>query len=258
MVLSECASRLDALPRLAIEPSQIQAEQVVLTDGQAHYLQHVRRLRQGDPFLVFDGSGQAWRVCLSAQPRQAPMPVQPLVIPSRELPISLHLGLAVLKGNGFDDSLRSLTELGVSHFTPLLTARTLVDPAAHKWQRWQKIVREAAEQSERLRIPEVDPPQAELVGWLASIKAKAPSSPIWMAVTRRPAPPLLRFLQATLSQGSLHHLTVLIGPEGGWTEQEVELAIEQGAQPISLGSRILRAVTAPMVVASLVAATLEE
>jgi 16S rRNA (uracil1498-N3)-methyltransferase len=225
MVLSERTHDLSALPRLAIDPAQRDPSGVLhLTGLQQHYLQRVRRLRPGDLFLVLDGSGKLWAAHWQAQGSQIVGEVETL---PRELPVFLHLGLAVVKGQGFDEVLRQVTELGVARITPLLTERTVLEPGSGRQERWQKIVREAAEQCERLRWPQVDPP-TPWTSWLAelqAVRATRTESFWWgIAVARHKAPPLVQALPKLRDPV----LAIAIGPEGGWTVAERRQAEEYG------------------------------
>lgn len=243
MVLSERTHDLSSLPRLAIDPAQRDpAGGLHLTSPQQHYLQRVRRLKPGDPFLVLDGSGKLWLAHWQPQGSQIAGEVEAL---PRELPVYLHLGLAVVKGPGFDEVFRQVTELGAARITPLLTERTVVEPGSGRQERWQKIVQEAAEQCERLRWPQIDPP-TPWTRWLAELKAD------WwgIAVARREAPPLLQ----VLPQRRDPVVALAIGPEGGWTEMERRQAEAYGGVPVSLGPTILRATTAAVAAGSQVAA----
>jgi len=252
MVLSERTHDLSALPRLAIDPAQRDPSGVLhLTGLQQHYLQRVRRLRPGDLFLVLDGSGKLWAARWQAQGSRVVGEVE--VLP-RELPVSLHLGLAVVKGQGFDEVLRQVTELGAARITPLLTERTVLEPGSGRQERWQKIVREAAEQCERLRWPQVDPP-TPWTSWLAelqAVRATRTESFWWgIAVARHKAPPLVQALPKLRDPV----LAIAIGPEGGWTVAERRQAEEYGGVSVSLGPTILRATTAAVVATSQIAAT---
>ncbi|MFS8821305.1 16S rRNA (uracil(1498)-N(3))-methyltransferase [Synechococcus sp. W60.2] len=248
MVLSERTHDLSSLPRLAIDPAQRDAGGVLhLTGPQEHYLQRVRRLKPGDPFLVLDGSGKLWLAHWQPQGSQVMGEVEAL---PRELPVYLHLGLAVVKGPGFDEVFRQVTELGAARITPLLTERTVVEPGWGRRERWQKIVQEAAEQCERLRWPQVDPP-TPWTSWLAELKAD------WwgIAVARENAPLLLQALPKLRLSERDPVLAVAIGPEGGWTEAERRQAEAHGGVPVSLGTTILRSTTAAVAASSQVAAT---
>ncbi|MGF1577309.1 MAG: 16S rRNA (uracil(1498)-N(3))-methyltransferase [Cyanophyceae cyanobacterium] len=237
-------SPIPNLPRLVIQPQQRQAGAIILTPDQRHYLERVRRFKKGDPFLVLDGSGSLWRA--TWQGDQAEIGEE-LIAPHVATEISLHLGLAVIKGNGWDDLIRQLTELGVVQISPLLSQRTQLEPGSHKIERWRRIAREASEQCERTRIPQVaDLCSAEF--WWQHSQADFKG----IAVARAEAPHLLQLL-LTHQDPQPCSLAIAVGPEGGWTEAEVTMAEQYGWQMISLGSQILRAVTAPVVVASWVA-----
>ncbi|MFQ3583614.1 MAG: 16S rRNA (uracil(1498)-N(3))-methyltransferase [Cyanobacteriota bacterium] len=248
MVLSERTHDLSALPRLVIAPEQRDpAGNLNLTGPQQHYLQRVRRLKMGDPFLVLDGSGGLWMAHWQPQGSQVVgwVETQP-----RELPIRIHLGLAVVKGPGLDEVFRQVTELGVARITPLLTERTVLEPGSGRQERWQKIVQEAAEQCERLHWPQIDPPTA-WTHWIRELQAN------WwgIAVARREAPLLLQVLPKPVAGGDpAGWIAIAIGPEGGWTAAEIEQGQAQGGMPVSLGSTILRATTAAVVAVSLIAA----
>lgn len=246
MVLSERTHDLSSLPRLAIDPAQRDpAGGLHLTGPQRHYLQRVRRLKPGDPFLVLDGSGKLWLAHWQPQGSQIAGEVETL---PRELPVYLHLGLAVVKGPGFDEVFRQVTELGAARITPLLTERTVVEPGSGRQERWQKIVQEAAEQCERLRWPQVDPP-TPWTSWLAELRAD------WwgIAVARENVPLLVQALPKLGMPQKELVLAMAIGPEGGWTVAERRQAEEHGGVPVSLGPTILRATTAAVVAASQIA-----
>ncbi|MFQ3613209.1 MAG: 16S rRNA (uracil(1498)-N(3))-methyltransferase [Cyanobacteriota bacterium] len=251
MVLSERTHDLSALPRLVIVPEQRDpAGNLNLTGPQQHYLQRVRRLKMGDPFLVLDGSGGLWMAHWQPQGSQV---VGWVETRPRELPIHIHLGLAVVKGPGLDEVFRQVTELGVARITPLLTERTVLAPGSGRQERWQKIVQEAAEQCERLRWPQIDPPTPWGL-WIGDLKAD------WwgVAVARQDAPSLMpvvrQVLPKPMAADPVCHVAIAIGPEGGWTAAEIEQAQAQGGVPVSLGSTILRATTAAVVAVSLIAA----
>nr|WP_263012308.1 16S rRNA (uracil(1498)-N(3))-methyltransferase [Laspinema sp. D2d] len=241
------------MQRVAIAEAQLQSGGILLDRAQQHYLSRVLRLTAGDRFIAMDGQGQWWLAQLSENPEFATIlesiPVQ------TELPVPITLILALPK-NGWDEVVRQTTELGVTTLVPVLSDRTVLKPSPNKLDRWRRIAREAAEQSERQIVPTILEP-VTFRDYLA-LPEKPPNR--YICVTRTDSPHLLK--QALASQGSpaglqLGPLEIAIGPEGGWTPAEVEQAIASGFQPVSLGSRILRAVTAPAVALSLIAAALE-
>lgn len=234
------------LQRLVISAVQRQGEQISLTPEQQHYLGRVLRLGQGDRFVAMDGAGRSWLAEL-VQSDLAQL-VEAITIQT-ELPIAVTLMAALPKGNGFDEVVRQATELGVVCIAPVISDRTLLHPSPQKLDRWRRIAQEAAEQSERQLVPILLDP-------IPFLTAVHPNSALdsYICVTRQVSSPFLDRLLANRSSA----LRVAIGPEGGWTEAELEQAIESNFQPVTLGTRILRSVTAPIVALALIAAAYEQ
>lgn len=231
--------------RVLIAPEQYQAGQIILTSAQQRYLHRVLRLAQGAPFIALDGQGGQWLAELAADPAIA-IVIEALSKPQTGLPaIQITLLAALPKGNGFDEVVRQTTELGVTCIQPILSDRTLIRPSDQKLERWQRIAAEATEQCERLTTPEIRSPLL----W-RDLLATASEISRYLCVTRRDSPHLLTCLHS--HPDPLQAVAIAIGPEGGWTDGEISAAIAVGFQPVSLGSTILRAVTAPIVALSLI------
>lgn len=237
------------LQRLAISPEQKQENQILLTLEQQHYLLRVLRLRSGDRFVALDGQGNCWLAALGTASEAGFLAdcLEVLHLQT-ELPLSVTLAIALPKGSGFDEIVRQATELGVTCLAPLISERTLLNPSAQKLERWQRIAREAAEQSERQIVPTILEP-LQFQPFLATHQATTR----YLCVTRLEAPPLLQ----QISSQPPASLIIATGPEGGWTEAEVEQAIAAGYQPVSLGRRILRTVTAPIAALAIVTGVCE-
>ncbi|MEO1764181.1 MAG: 16S rRNA (uracil(1498)-N(3))-methyltransferase [Cyanobacteria bacterium J06629_18] len=232
------------MQRITINPNQIQDKQITLTSEQQHYLCRVLRLQKGDKFIAMDGMGKWW---LSQLDNTNALILQQLTVET-ELPISVTLMVALPKGNGFDDIVRCCTELGVACIAPVIGDRTLLKPSSQKLSRWNRIATEAAEQSERAKVPEILVPTAfnqSVVSFSDSDFQK------YICVARGDSPHLLHCLQNQNNQNK-NKVVIATGAEGGWTEKEIELASKNGFKQVSLGRRILRAVTAPIVVMSLI------
>jgi 16S rRNA (uracil1498-N3)-methyltransferase len=241
---------LTQLQRLFIAPSQLQGQQIELTQQQQHYLSRVLRLQTGDRFIAMNGQGQWWLAMLEGDQAQI---LQPISVQT-ELPVSISLMIALPK-NGFDQIVRQGTELGVTSFIPVVSDRTLLHPSPQKLERWRQIAIEAAEQSERLIVPAILDP-IPFSGALSSQKNYG-----YICEGRGNFPHLLNCWQNTVkipSNSEQATITIATGPEGGWTTAEVESACAAGFQPVSLGKRILRAVTAPIVALSLISAIFEQ
>ncbi|NEQ78278.1 MAG: 16S rRNA (uracil(1498)-N(3))-methyltransferase [Okeania sp. SIO2C9] len=247
------------LQRLAIAPHQIEGQKVHLNLEQQHYLSRVLRLGEGDQFIVMDGQGNSWLAKLEAEETSKKSTVNAIlekeIFIQNELPIDLILISALPKGNNFDQIVRQSTELGVTHILPVISSRTLLKPSPQKLQRWQKIACEAAEQSERQVVPIIRETM-EYSAALSLFDGQTLSNyDKYTCVARNDYPSLLENL---LDNQLPESIVIMTGPEGGWTNVEIEAAIATGFQAVSLGKRILRAVTAPLVALSLVAAVLEK
>lgn len=232
--------------RLLIEPARLEAAAgaaLPLTAEERRYLTRVLRYGPGDRFAVADGAGRLWsaRLCPGdtaelEQPLLAPLEQQAQPAPA------LVLAVAVMKRD-FDVVLRMAVELGVDRLIPLLCAHTAV-LGQLKPERWRSVMREAAEQCERLWLPQLDPPRS-----LAWLWAQQPDHPLtgpqplrlW-ATTRLEG---LQTVQACLAaEAPAPALWLACGPEGGWSPEEEVQAQAAGWQGVSLGPRILRSSTA--------------
>ena len=231
--------------RLVIAPEQIHKQQIILDAQQRHYLLRVLRLGNGDRFIAMDGAGNSWLAKIVEQSAQ----IIELVDLGTELPVTLTLITALPKASGYEQIVRCCTELGVSNFVPVISDRTIIKPSSNKVQRWRKIATEAAEQSERQIVPTISEPEK----FTLAINNSKSTQDKYICVARGNIPTLWNCLQTRKNP----EIVIATGCEGGWTDTEVEAAIALGYQPVSLGNRILRAVTAPIVASSLVSAILD-
>lgn len=226
--------------RLVITPEQINRQQINLDRQQLHYLMRVLRLSNGDRFIAMDGMGSTW---LSEIKEDIAIIIESIDTQT-ELSVSLSLITALPKGSGYEQVIRCCTELGVSTFLPVISDRTILKPSPKKVHRWRKIAIEAAEQSERQVVPTVLEPDKfkQVISNSLAVQTK------YICVARKDVPTLW----SSLKQQNQPEIIIATGCEGGWTELEVEKAIASGFQPVSLGKRILRAITAPIVASSIV------
>ena len=245
------------LQRLAVTAAQICANKIDLTKEQQHYLNRVLRLQGGDRFIAMDGRGHWWSAVLEVRETGLFASITEEIAVNRELPVEVTLMAALPKGNAFDEVVRQATELGVASILPMTSDRTLLKPSDQKVDRWKRIAAEAAEQSERQIVPTVlEPISFDLAVKDCSQKyrficvARGDNRHLWDCLADLEPP----------GEQAPEELSIAIavGPEGGWTDGEVQRAIEFDFEAVSLGSRILRAVTAPMVALSLVGAAFEK
>jgi 16S rRNA (uracil1498-N3)-methyltransferase len=230
------------MQRYFIRPADIQDNRIVISGNDVHHMKQVMRFRPGDQVICCDGEGHDWISTIVEFTPQAVHLQIDQSLPSLAEPQSrITLAQALPKGQRWDLILQKATELGVSRITPFVSARTIVkitkQKVAAKQQRWQRIVKEAAEQSHRGRIPDVDVPLtwAEL---LERIEGR--TTPTLLAYEQG-GEPLHTVLEAMPKQPEI---MLIIGPEGGFDQQEADEAQHRGARVVTLGKRILRTETA--------------
>lgn len=240
--------------RFFISPDDFFGIEVRISNpGLVHRLRNVLRLRPGDTIEVLDNSGWVYEVEL----RQVESGLvvgqvqQKRLCPSEpRTKVTLYQG--VLKGDRFEWVLQKGTEVGVSEFVPLLSERCIVQNAQQlserKLQRWEKIVQSAAEQSRRGKLPPLQP----LMLFPAACERIRRSGGLALIPWEEETRPLRQVLEEADQAPSPFNLSLLIGPEGGFSAAEVDMARDYGILPVSLGPRILRAETAGIVVAALV------
>lgn len=213
----------------------------------------VLRKRPGDEIGLFDGKGRTFLGRIEAV---GPRRVEGRVLAARSAalpPFEIRLLQAMPKGDKFDWILQKAAELGVSEIVPVTTHRTVARIPAERVSgrvaRWQKIVLSAAEQSGRAHIPVVRPPVDFRRALDLCAEAAVTLIP-WEGEERTGLKDVLRKTVLDRVSRQPAALNVFIGPEGGFTAEEVELARTRGAVPVSLGSAILRAETAAVFVVS--------
>ncbi len=239
------------LQRLAIAPEQINQTSIVLNSEQQHYLRRVLRMQEGDRFIAINGRGQWWLAELQGSPSQAEL-LESLTVQT-ELPVPVTLMVSPAKGRGFDEVVRYGTELGITCLVPLISERTLTNPSLQKLERWRRIAKEATEQCQRQVIPEILAPMSFCQALQFCQSPALAAQTHYICVTEPSAPHLWQCLKSLPPTG----ICIMTGPEGGWSLAEQDQAIKAGLQPVSLGRRVLRAVTAPLSALSMISAHLE-
>jgi 16S rRNA (uracil1498-N3)-methyltransferase len=228
------------MPRLFIDPRAISGNRVHLGAGDAQYLTRVLRLGRGDTVELLDGTGEGLR-CEIEEAHKEGVTARVLdrfAVPEPPVPITLYQALP--KGDKFELIIQKCTELGVGRIVPVQATRSVVqlkgDRAETKVVRWQKIAQEAAEQCERGKVPVVDVPER-----LQDVRL--PDGTLGLVLSERVVTPTLP--QALPEQAPLA-IALFVGPEGGWTPEELAAMRGMGAIEVSLGDRILRTETAGM------------
>ncbi len=213
-------------------------KQIGLDDENGHYVRTVLRLKKDAEIILFNGAGGEYLGTVAEVSRKTVLiQINKWIERNVESPLLVTLGLGISRGDRMDLSVQKAVELGVNQITPLLTERCVVQfKGEKKPQRllhWQKIVQHAAEQSGRTTLPE-----------LAGIEHLQQ----WVDKQQGLKIFLDPYAEATLADINPvdMHVTLLTGPEGGFTHQERDCAKAAGFMPVRLGSRILRTETASL------------
>jgi len=223
---------------------------VSLSADETRHLRDVLRLRAGDEAYVFDGAGREF-ACVVAETggrgAAAVLEVRGAAEPpAPESPLRLTLAVALLKFEKFDLVVQKAVELGVRSIEPLLTKRSDVRlrdarDAEARVGRWRRLALEAAKQSGRALVPTVAEPRA----FGPFMSSEAPEDFLRIMFAERGGQGL-----GGLAAGAAG-AAALVGPEGGWEEEELEMARAHGWQLVTLGGRVLRAETAAVTACAL-------
>jgi 16S rRNA (uracil1498-N3)-methyltransferase len=225
----------------------------MLAPEEAQHMRGVLRLKPGDEVFVFDGLGHEYRCRIESLRRdEAALSILEEIEPaSHESALNLRLALSLLKGEKFDLVVQKATELGVAAIVPVVTKLSDIRlrderDAEKRVTRWRRIAIEAAKQSGRAKVPQVEEPQ-ELASLLESLSTEDDAQGLMFA--ERGGQSMAKALERLSPRPKA--LTALVGPEGGWAEDEIQSAREGGWDIITLGGRILRAETAAITITAL-------
>ncbi len=234
----------------------MRGEQVALGGRQTHQIRNVLRIKPSERIIVLDNTGFEYEVVLTNVGKEKVVgQIDSRQAAPGEPDVQITLYQSMLSREKFELVLQKCTEVGVSRFAPIITRRSIVrhvdTVTPKKLERWKSIVTEAAEQSHRGRIPELAPPVRfeKVVSELNTFDCCLIASPTEREMTLR---------KALRSREQLQSIALFIGPEGGFSEEEVRLATDAGAISCSLGPRILRTETAAIVAAALILHELEQ
>jgi 16S rRNA (uracil1498-N3)-methyltransferase len=226
---------------------------VTLGADEARHLRDVLRLNRGDEVFVFDGDGREFRCVVEESGRSKAMlsVVSEVEAARSESSLRLTLAVALLKGEKFDLVVQKATELGATRIVPVITKYAdvrLRDEAdsTRRVARWQRIALEACKQSGRARVPDIDEPAA-CASFIESVPSNVGEWRVMFA--ERGGVGLVETIKNLQSKPNA--VTALIGSEGGWTDEEIQLAQDAGWSVVTLGGRTLRAETAAIAVAAL-------
>lgn len=247
--------------RIFLPPADLTSEQVTITGENARHLALVLKVQPGERLSVMDGKGFRYECkVVSVQKKEVSAEVIKKEAYSVESPLSITLAQGMAKGEKMDLIVQESTELGVSRIIPVITDRSQVRHT-HKTERWRKIAMSASQQSGRNLIPYIEnpvifsefidrfaPPHAK--GYVEDIKGIRLENGTGIIFSEGREETNLRKILSGMK--GIKQLTILIGPEGGFSKDEVSSAKEHGFIEASLGPRILRTGTAPISALSII------
>ncbi len=231
-----------SLPRFLVSPDSVRDGAATVDGQELAHMRKVLRLRPGARVLLWDGEGTEHEALVRAyEGGVASLTVVRSYRPERESPLAVTLAQAVGKGDKMDWIVEKSTELGVACVAPFFSSHTVPryegEKGERRRERWRKIASAAARQSGRTRIPEIGEPDIfdAMVArdWQCNAKLL-----FWEGLSGRGLAALREEF------GSLHSVLVMVGPEGGFSEEEAAMAAAHGFHTVGLGRRILRTETA--------------
>lgn len=233
--------------RFFVDRSQVTEDKVFITGGDVNHIKNVLRMKTGDEIQVSDGSNRV-RLCRISQMEGEEIEAKILSVEESfaELPAQIYLFQGIPKGDKMEWIIQKAVELGVYAIVPMMTNRVVVKldkkKEENRLKRWNLIAESAAKQSGRTVIPEVLPVMGfeEVCNNIQEFECKM--IPYECAKGMKQTQKLVEGIQPGNRVG------ILIGPEGGFEKDEVEMALQNGIEAVSLGNRILRTETAGMVV----------
>lgn len=236
--------------RFFIKEEQKVNDEIVIRGPDVKHIGKVLRLSKGETIEVFDGSGRQYVVRLERVGKEE---VRGVIVKrclaSRDTFPQIIVGQGIPKGKKLDFVIQKLTELGIHSFVPLLTERTILrlDPLTQKAKlsRWQRIALEASKQSRRFFPPHIDDIMT-LQEFCASSQECDLKLLLWEEEGER------ELKEALMSPLQRKRVAILVGPEGGFSQEEAMIAQRYGFVPVSLGHSILRTETAALAVVAIV------
>ncbi|HEV8228735.1 MAG TPA: RsmE family RNA methyltransferase [Candidatus Limnocylindria bacterium] len=233
--------------RFFVAPAVLRSDRVTLGGAQARQIATVLRLRAGDEIVLVADGAEAVVALESVKPSAVSGAVRERGFAAAEPTVAVTLALPVLRGDHDDQVIEAVTQLGVARIVPFTSARSVARGVSEaKRSRWERIARESAETARRGRLPAID--RARTWNGLFDVLPR-PVFVAWEGERR------VR-LRDALPQPTAA-LSIVIGPEGGLTEDEVATARERGATSVSLGARNLRSETAATAAVAIVVDVLD-
>ena len=238
------------MQRFFISSRNISHDQAIIEDKkQIHYLKNVLRLKPDTAITIFDENGNEYLCRILSFSGKTALEIKKKLSPFRKKnSFKVTIACAIPKNSKMDDIIDKLTQLGVDRIIPMETERVIVKldkkKKAQRLGRWKKIALSASEQSQRKSVPIVEP-----IKDIKNVLSEAGGYDLKII------PALIdkrKTLKEILASSQAKNILVLIGPEGDFTQEEVNLAKEAGCIPVTLGELVFRVDTAAIAVASFI------
>lgn len=226
------------------EPGNVSGETICITGADVNHIKNVLRMKQGEELTVCDGAGMEYACRIQVlESKEIWLEILSSKVCATELPVKLKLYQGLPKKDKMELIIQKAVELGVAEIIPVMTKRCVVKledekKELKKLERWQAIAESAAKQSGRGMIPNI----SRVINFSDAI-TQAANEGLGL-IPYEAATGMLSLQQAAKQAVTQQTVSVLIGPEGGFEETEIEAAKQQGIIPVSLGKRILRTETA--------------
>lgn len=235
-----------------VPPPQIHTDTATITDSEQHHLRNVLRLTPGATIRIIDGQGNVYTAeVLDIGTNRKPSEARVL---THEFHASLLPALTLFQGLPKNDKmeliLQKATEIGVTHIVPVYSEHTLHKPSQNRYQRWHRVVISATKQCKRAWLPKLCDPQTfeASLTQLDKFSLRLILNPY---LAHEPRPQHIKTVLREVSQPT--SIALFVGPEGGFSNQEVTAAIQSGCVPVTLGTNILRTETAAIVAIAIAA-----
>lgn len=238
------------------DPSWVQGNRIYLEGSDVNHMRNVLRMKPGEDVSVNDGQGNTYLCCVDGyEGEQAVLDILKKMAADTELPSRLVLFQGLPKGDKMEWIVQKAVELGAYQIVPFAAKRSVVrldeKKSAKKTARWQAIAKSAAEQSGRGIVPEV----TEVRSYKDALKAASDLDVILIPYELEEGMAKTKEIVSRIRPGQ--SVGIFIGPEGGFETEEIEQARQAGAEPVSLGARILRTETAGLTALSILMYHLE-
>lgn len=246
------------MQRFFVEPYQIQEEEhrISITGGDVNHIRNVLRMKTGEELWISDGGEKEYCCTIeSFEEEEVTLHILYAQEPEYELPGKIYLFQGLPKADKMELIIQKAVELGAYSVVPVATKRCVVKldgaKAEKKTARWQQIAESAAKQSKRMLVPEVHSVMKFKDALALAKELDVCLVPYELAKGMKETKALIEKIEPGQSIG------IFIGPEGGFEEEEIQMAIEAGAMPVTLGHRILRTETAGLAILSVLMFHLE-